>query len=946
MEEDYKDLDRYQDILGQLPMLQVYSHILYVFPLPIETPREIIVGKLERAITKVRDEVPWMGARVVNYGKGPGNSGIYRVIACPRPTEAIVVRDVSTLVPSYSELSKRKAPLSIIDAKLLTPVSAFPERFEDKDEDPAHTVRIQASFIEGGVVLDFVMHHNMADAGGHFGFVNLIARAMRGEEFPPKLLEQANCDRRHLFPLLGPDEALLDHSHHKQHPITTAASLSSSGNGPKPEPAQHHIFRVSAAKLRELKKMAEPVAERDSDVRFISTDDALSAFIWQRLTVVRARRGVLPPSTRARFGRAIDGRGAVGVSRDYMGDLIHNVTAFLTWEELVSLPLSSIAAHLRRELNKANTAYHVRSFATFVAREADKSTITYGGQFNPATDLGCSSIRGRSDLFADFGQLGFPTLIRRPPPPPFPGLLVLFPGTMSGDCDAMLCITDADLEDLKRDPLWADAVEYIVPNILSSIMVAFSSAAAVQALLGLSNGKNLTQLFGPGLSPEARVILPDTPIWPTDVQQRWSTYHAPTFRGAILPATISDIQHTVRTARANDIPFIAVGGGHGTSGYEQFDGISIDLGNFKSIEVNKTANTVTIGAATKYSALSDALFSIGKELPYAACPCVGVIGATLGAGISPMQGVRGLMIDALLSVQLITAEGDLITVSSTEHPDLFWGLRGAGANFGIVVEATYRMYDLTNHGEVTVIDLVFPASANQSFFRTLHAYDDALPAELAMTAVGVYNREIQQPVLVIHALYFGPAEEGTQQLKHFFDLQPIVQNVVTVLQTQAFPPDHGSCQPNQRINVYTIALRQVHPPTFEEFYYHMVDLWRRYPDYDGRLLVQRYSPASNGDSVAYPWRDAIAQMNIESFYTDPSHDKAIDRVVKAGRDRFGATSGFCSLRTYMNYAHGDEGPAAWYSEGKLSKLSALKGYWDPEQLFSWHNPVPLAAGEL
>lgn len=461
MKEDYNDLDRYQDVLGQLPMLQVYSHILYVFPLPIETPRESIVGKLEKAITKVRDEVPWMGARVVNHDKGPGNSGIYRVVACPRPTEAIVVRDVSTLVPSYSELSKRKAPLSIIDAKLLTPVSAFPERFEDKDEDPAHTVRIQASFIEGGVILDFVMHHNMADAGGHFGFVNLIARAMRGEDFPPKLLEQANCDRRHLFTLLSPDEALLDHSHHRQHPTTTAASLSSSGNGHEPEPAQHHIFRVSAAKLRELKKLADPVAERHSDVRFISTDDALCAFIWQRLTVARARRGVLPPSTRARFGRAIDGRGAVGVSKDYMGDLIHNVTTFLTWEELVSLPLSSIAAHLRRELNKANTAYHVRSFATFVAREMDKSTITYGGQFNPATDLGCSSIRGRSDLFADFGQLGFPTLIRRPPPPPFPGLLVLFPGTMSGDCDAMLCITDADLEDLKRDPLWVDAVEYI-----------------------------------------------------------------------------------------------------------------------------------------------------------------------------------------------------------------------------------------------------------------------------------------------------------------------------------------------------------------------------------------------------------------------------------------------------------------------------------------------------
>lgn len=462
MEHEYQDLDRYQDILGQLPMLQVYSHILYVFPALDDFAQQSLVTQLEAAITKVRDHVPWMGARVVNVGKGPGNSGTYRVIACSKPSKAIDVRDVRDAAPTYAEFESRKGALSMIDAKLLTPVSAFPARFEDSDADPAYTVRLQASYIKGGVILDFCMHHNMADAGGHFGFVKLIAMAMRGEDFPPDLLRDANLDRRGLVPLLGPEESMLDHSHHKRPPITEAAPVTGDGGPQKPTPARHHIFRFSVATMDKLKELARPdAANGDGDVAFISTDDALCAFIWQRVAAARTKAQGIAPETSSRFARAIDGRGALGIPRNYMGDVIHNVTAFLTFGELLVRPLSSVAAHLRRRLNECNTSYHVRSFATFLAGEQDKSTITYGGDFNPKSDLGCSSIRARKDLFPAFGDLGKPILIRRPPPPPFQGLLVLFPANEENDCDAMLCVADTVFDALMADPEWAEAVEYI-----------------------------------------------------------------------------------------------------------------------------------------------------------------------------------------------------------------------------------------------------------------------------------------------------------------------------------------------------------------------------------------------------------------------------------------------------------------------------------------------------
>jgi len=80
--------------------------------------------------------------------------------------------------------------------------------------------------------------------------------------------------------------------------------------------------------------------------------------------------------------------------------------------------------------------------------------------------------------------------------------------------------------------------------------------------------------------------------------------------------------------------------------------------------------------------------------------------------------------------------------------------------------------------------------------------------------------------------------------------------------------------------------------------------------------------------------------NIENFYTDSSYDDDVNKFTKSARDQFAKSSGYDQLATYVNYAHGDEGPEAWYSTRKLARLSALKRQWDPKGLFSFSNPVP------
>ena len=115
------------------------------------------------------------------------------------------------------------------------------------------------------------------------------------------------------------------------------------------------------------------------------------------------------------------------------------------------------------------------------------------------------------------------------------------------------------------------------------------------------------------------------------------------------------------------------------------------------------------------------------------------LGGTLGGGVGRYQGIHGLIIDNLLSLQMVTAAGNLITVSATENAELFWGMRGAGFNYGVVVNATYKLHPLTNGGEVQVVDLIFTREQNETFFKTLASFQGTLPPELALLTYGAWN---------------------------------------------------------------------------------------------------------------------------------------------------------------------------------------------------------------
>jgi FAD/FMN-containing dehydrogenase len=101
-------------------------------------------------------------------------------------------------------------------------------------------------------------------------------------------------------------------------------------------------------------------------------------------------------------------------------------------------------------------------------------------------------------------------------------------------------------------------------------------------------------------------------------------------------------------------------------------------------------------------------------------------------------------LDSLVSVQIVTATGELITASKKTNAELFWGIRGAGYNFGIVTEATYKVYEATNGGQVMNGDFKFPASATRSFFEIMERFDNTLPAELSFSTIISFDRTINE----------------------------------------------------------------------------------------------------------------------------------------------------------------------------------------------------------
>lgn len=143
---------------------------------------------------------------------------------------------------------------------------------------------------------------------------------------------------------------------------------------------------------------------------------------------------------------------------------------------------------------------------------------------------------------------------------------------------------------------------------------------------------------------------------------------------------------------------------------------------------------------SKLVVLSTLVNTIGNQIittqtAVGSCPTTGVIGVAFGAGLGRLQGKYGYLNDNLVSCKLLLGNGSIVTVSDSSNPDLFWGLRGAGHNFGIALEATFRVFPQTNSGIHYSWDLEYRLEQCEEVFRVLNEVHAVMPPELAIFVV-------------------------------------------------------------------------------------------------------------------------------------------------------------------------------------------------------------------
>ena len=415
-------------------------------------------------------------------------------------------------------------------------------------------------------------------------------------------------------------------------------------------------------------------------------------------------------------------------------------------------------------------------------------------------------------------------------------------------------------------------------------------------------------------------------------------------------ANAEDIAAVIGFARATGTELAVRGGGHSGAGHSTTDGgIVIDTRDLKRIEVDAEARTAWADAGLTAAEVNAEVAKHGLVIGFGDTGSVGIAGITLGGGVGYLVRKFGLTIDNVEAVELVTADGELVTADAEHHPDLFWALRGGGGNFGVATRFRYRLHELP---QITGGMLVLPATAET--VAAFMAAAEGAPEELSaivnvMTCPPLpFVPEEHHGSIVIFALmcYAGEADAGEAAMAPFRAVaEPLGDLVRPMTYPELFPaeeapPADESADPSMvpGFAALTLFTDRIGP---EESALIVERLgWSDAPMRVAQLRVlggamARVAP----DATAFAHRQQRVMVNVAAMYAGPT-----DRVVKEAwvRDLASALSRGNGA-AYVNFVN-DEGPdrvRAAYPGATWDRLAAVKARYDPENVFRRnHNIAP------
>ncbi|WGF89137.1 FAD-binding oxidoreductase [Marinivivus vitaminiproducens] len=402
----------------------------------------------------------------------------------------------------------------------------------------------------------------------------------------------------------------------------------------------------------------------------------------------------------------------------------------------------------------------------------------------------------------------------------------------------------------------------------------------------------------------------------------------------------ADVVRAVRFAREQNLLVAVRGGGHNVGGRAVCDdGIVIDLSGMKGVFVDPARRTVRVRAGALLGEVDRETHLHGLAVPLGTVSRTGVAGLTLGGGVGWLVRKHGLACDNLLGCEVVTATGEVLTADAESHPNLFWGLRGGGGNFGIVTSFLFRAHPVS-----TVLGglILYPRDQARALLPYYRDFMATAPDELTAYC-GLIAQPDGTPAALIGACYAGDPAEGERVLeplrrfgRPFLDaIQPMPFPIMQTLADEAFPD--GTY--NYWKSAFVTALGDV-----------VVDVLVEHGNRAGSplsgVMVELYGGAAGRiapEATAFAQRQAQFMIGISAQWTDPAES---ERHVGWARDLADALQPHASGGYLLNFLGEDPQAVRGAFGSNYARLARLKARYDPTNLFSLNpNVAPAREAE-
>jgi hypothetical protein len=410
----------------------------------------------------------------------------------------------------------------------------------------------------------------------------------------------------------------------------------------------------------------------------------------------------------------------------------------------------------------------------------------------------------------------------------------------------------------------------------------------------------------------------------------------------------------IKYANTHNIPFLGIGGGHGgsTALNQIQNGIGIWLRGLEGVNITADGKEAVVQAGHTTGEVVQQLWNKGKIAVTGGCDCVGFISPILGGGHGWLQGRYGLLADNLVSARLILANGTAMTVDS-QTPDLFWALRGAGHNFGVVTSVHHRVHDRAagqdGFGRAT---FTFRQDKVEGIYTIANQWLAAenRPVELAHWTNMVINATDKKPVISFFVYWQGDAVPA-QYTDLLRALDPISYteewlDLANLNAANGASEDGPACAKGGSHRTFPVNLVKYDTENMKR----VVDIFSKLPAAFASSSIMLEGLGTNRvreiaeESTAFPHRSSNILASPLLSYA--ANDSSLDAVALDFGKQFRAA--FLNnteqpLRAYVNYANGDESNGATYGYGswRLQRLQALKRLYDPTSKFSFYEAIEI-----